>query len=89
MITENEKNYRNSEICLICSQNIIKDKVRDHFHITGKFRGAAHKEYKSELRIPRKLPIIFHNVEGYDGHTALKKLNNFDNIDIQVIPKSS
>ena len=89
MITENKKNYRNSEICLICSQNIIKDKVRDHCHITGKFRGAAHKEYKSELRIPRKLPIIFHNVEGYDGHTALKKLNNFDNIDIQVIPKSS
>ena len=67
MTTENENNYRNSEICWICSQKIIKDKVRDHCHITGKFRGAAHKECNSKLRIPRKLPIIFHNLEGYDG----------------------
>ena len=89
MITENENNYRNSEICLICSQNIIKDKVRDYCHITGKFRGAVHKECNSKLRIPRKLPIIFHNLEGYDGHIIFKELNNFDNIDIQVIPKSS
>ena len=44
MTTENENNYRNSEICWICSQKIIKDKGRDHCHITGKFRGAAHKE---------------------------------------------
>ena len=89
MITENENNYRNSEICWICSQKIIKDKVSDHCHITGKFRGAAHKECNSKLRIPRKLPIIFHNLEVYDGHIIFKELNNFDNIDIQVIPKSS
>ena len=61
MITENENNYQNSEICWICYQKIInnKDKVRDHCHITGKFRGAAHKECNSKLRIPRKLQIIF------------------------------
>ena len=88
MTTENENNYRNSEICWICSQKIIKDKVRDHCHITGKFRGAAHKECNSKLRIPRKLPIIFHNL-GSDGHIIFKELNNFDNINIQVVPKSS
>ena len=44
MTIEDEENYRNSEICWICSQKIIKDKGRDHCHITGKFRGAAHKE---------------------------------------------
>ena len=89
MTTEIKNNYRNSEICWICSQKIIKDKVSDHCHITGKFRGTAHKECNSTLRIPRKLPIIFHNLEGYDGHIIFKELNNFDNIDIQVIPKSS
>ena len=41
--TKFENNYQNSEICWICSQKIIRDKVRDHRHITGKFRGAAHK----------------------------------------------
>ena len=89
MSEDDEDNYQNSEICWICTQKIIKDKVRDHCHITGKLRGSAHKEYNSKLKIPRKLPIIFHNLEGYDGHIIFKELNNFDNIDIQVIPKSS
>ena len=61
MTTEIKNNYQNLDICWICSQKIIKDKVRDHYHITGKYRSAAHKEYNSKLRIPRKLPIILHN----------------------------
>ena len=35
------------------------------------------------LRIPRKLPIIFHNLQGYDGHIIFKELNNF-NVDIGI-----
>ena len=89
MTTENEDYYQNSEICWICDQKIIKDKVRDHCHITGKFRGSAHKECNSKLRIPRKLPIIFHNLEGYDGHIIFKELNNFKDIDMRIIPKLS
>ena len=38
------------------------------------------------LRLPKKLPIIFHDLQGYDGHIILKELNNFD-VDIDVIPK--
>ena len=90
MTTENKNNYQNSESCWICNQKIInnKDKVRDHCHITGKLRGAAHEECNSKLRIPRKLPIIFHNLEGYDGHLIFWELKNFKDIDIQVILKS-
>ena len=90
MTTEDEENYQNSQNCWICDQIIFnnKDKVRDHCHITGKFRGAAHKECNSKLRIPRKMPIIFHNLEGYDGHLIFRELNNFKDIDIQVIPKT-
>ena len=36
--------------------------------------------------MPKKLPIIFHNWQGYDGHIFFKELNNFD-ADIAVIPK--
>ena len=89
MSEEDENNYQNSQNCWICNQKIIKDKVRDHCHITGKFRGSAHKECNSKLRIPRKLPIIFHNLEGYDGHIIFKELNNFKDIDMRVIPKLS
>ena len=89
MSEEDEKNYQNSQNCWICNQKIIKDKVRDHCHITGKFRGSAHRECNSKLRIPRRLPIIFHNLEGYDGHIIFKELNNFKDIDMRVIPKLS
>ena len=62
------------------------DKVRHHCHVTDKFRGAANNKCNINLRLPRKLPIIFHNLQGYDGHIIFKELNNF-NIDISVIPK--
>ena len=91
MTIEDEDNYQNSQNCWICEEKIInnKDKARDHCHIPGKYRGAAHKKCNSELRIPRKLPIIFHNLEGYDGHLIFRELNNFKDIDIQVIPKTN
>ena len=78
MTIEDENNDQNSENCWICDERIInnKDKVRDHFHITGKFTGATHKGCNSKLRIPRKLPIIFHNLEGYHGHIIFRELNN-------------
>ena len=90
MTIEDEENHQNSQNCWICNQKIInnKDKVRDHCHITGKHRGPAHKESNSILRIPRKIPIIFLNLEGYDGHLIFRELNNFEDIDVQVIPKT-
>ena len=88
MAIEDENNYQNSEYCWICNKKIIKDKVRDHCHITGKYRGATYKECNLKLRIPRKMSIIFHNLEGYDGHLIFRELNNFKDIDIQVIPKT-
>ena len=74
------------EIRWICKRELNTDKVRDHCHVTGNFRGAAHNKCNLKLRIPRKLPIIFHNLQGYDGHIIFKELNNFD-VDISVIPK--
>ena len=47
------------------------------------------KKCNIKLKIPKKLPIIFHNLKGYDGHFIIRELNNFNNIDIQVIPKST
>ena len=39
-----------------------RQKKRDHWHVTGKFGGAAHNKCSLKLRIPRKLPIIFYNL---------------------------
>ena len=86
MANEDEKIYNNSHICSICKQELNTDKVKDHCHVTGKFRGATNNKCNLKLKIPRKLPIIFHNLQGYDGHIIFKELNNFD-VDIAVIPK--
>ena len=86
MTSQDEEIYNNSHICWICKQELNMDKVRDHCYVTGKFREAAHNRCNINLRLPRKLPIIFHNLQGYDGHIIFKELNNF-NVDIAVILK--
>ena len=84
MTSEDEEIYNNPHICWICKQELNMDKVRDH--VTGKFRGTAHNKCNINLRLLGKLPIIFHNLQGYDGHIIFKELNNLD-VGIAVIPK--
>ena len=62
MTNEDEEIYENSQIFWICKQELYTDKVRDHCHVTGKFRDASHSKCNINLRLPKKLPIIFHNL---------------------------
>ena len=86
MTSENEEIYNNSQICWTCEQELNMDKLRDNCHVTGKFRGAAHNKSNINWRLPRKLPITFHNLQRYDGHITFKELNNFD-LNTVVFPK--
>ena len=60
-------------------------KVRDHCHISGKYRGAAHWNCDINLKISKKVPVIFHNLKRYDSHLIFKELSKF-NVKINVIP---
>ena len=64
--------------CFICEEKFerAKDKVRDHCHFTGKFRGAAHNECNLLYRVPRFLPVFLHNLKNYDAHFIVKALGN-------------
>ena len=59
--------------------------MRDHCHITGKYRGAANCSCNINLRLTKKVPVILHNLKGYDSHLIFKELSKF-NVKISVIP---
>ena len=62
-----------------------KDKVRDHDHLTGRFRGAAHSSCNLRHHKTLKIPIFFHNFRGYDAHIIASHLENIDDHPISVI----
>ena len=59
-----------TNICWICAKliDVADGKVRDHCHISGKYRGAAHWNCNINLKITKRVPVIFHNLKGYDSH---------------------
>ena len=46
--------------------------------MTGKFRGAAHGSCNIDLQITKKVPVIFHNLRGYNSHLIFSELDKFD-----------
>ena len=87
MNEEEEYLFQQSNNCWICKKLIDNDdeKVRDHCHITGKFRGAARRICNVNFQLTKKIPVIFHNLKGYDSHLIFSELNKF-NMKINVIP---
>ena len=74
-----EEKYNNREVCYICKKEFDKSdnkhyKVRDHCHYTGKYRGPAHNICNLRYKIPKDIPIIFHNGSTYDYHFIIKEL---------------
>ena len=66
--------FDKAETCHICKKELLSDKVRDHCHFTGQYRGAAHNSCNLQCRKPMILPVIFHNLQGYDAHLFIKQL---------------
>ena len=71
----------NQETCLFCPEPLlvpnVKDSVKDHDHMTGKYRGAAQNECNFKLKLNPKtmpIPVIFHNLKGYDGHLLMQAM---------------
>ena len=87
MSTEENERFELTNICWICSKLIdVDEKVRDHCHISGKYRGPAHWNCNINLKISRKFFVIFHNLKEYDSHLIFKELNKFNNLKMSVIP---
>ena len=82
MSAEKEERFEQSNICWICTKlfEISDEKVRDHCRISGKYRGAAHWSCNINLKISKKVPVIYHNLKGYNSHLIFKELSRFNNL---------
>ena len=79
LTTEEKIHYNDQETCYICKKEFDKSnkkhyKVRDHCHYTGKYRGAAHNICNLRYKIPKEIPVVFHNGSIYDYHFIIKEL---------------
>ena len=63
-------------------------KVRDHCHYTGKYRGAAHSLCNLQYKIPSYIPVVFHNLAGYDAHMFIGELSQHGS-SMDVIAKNT
>ena len=76
MSVEDEEKFQLSNKCWICNKLFTEEdkKVRDHDHITGKYRDSAHSNCNINLKLTKKFPVIFHNLRFYNGHLIMQKL---------------
>lgn len=84
-----KRQFDNTTSCHICDKEIEdkNDKVCDHDHLTGLYRGPAHMGCNLHYKIPKFIPIFFHNLTGYDAHLFIKTLA-LNNEDIDVIAQN-
>ena len=80
MSEKEEEQFQPSNICWI-SEKLIDDddeKIRDHCYVTGKFRCAAHWSCNINLQLTKKVPVLSHNLRGYDIHLTFCELKKID-----------
>ena len=86
---EDIKQFNKASDCWICGKELGNDRVRDHCHFTGRYRGPAHNKCNLKYRKPKNISVFFHNLSGYDSHLFIKKLGTPDkNENIDCIPNN-
>ena len=78
LTTEEKIHHDKQKVCYICKKefhnNKKQQKVKDHCHYTGKYRGAAHNICNLRYKIPKEILVVFHNGSTYDYHFIIKEL---------------
>ena len=91
MTPEDRRTHNNSTHCHVCAGPLASDSVRDHCHITGKYRGAAHNACNLKLRLNSKtttIPVVFHNLRGYDSHLLMQAMSKVEG-KVSCIPNNT
>ena len=86
------KKYNKASRCHICFKQFGDSKkgskVRDHCRYTGRYRGPAHRNCNLMYRIPSYIPVVFHNLSGYDAHLFIRELGRHSRDTMEVVAKN-
>ena len=89
-LTKNQWNkYKKATKCHICYKpfTLRNHKVRDRCHYTGLYTGSTHSLCNLRYKIPSYIPVMFHNLSGYDAHLFIRKLGAHTS-EMEVIAKN-
>ena len=93
MTEEEEEGYRNNKIFRFCEKLFESDKVRDHCHLSGKYRDPAHSICNNNVTQKHSnfVPFLFHNFSNDDWHMFFKKLIDLkkDKVNFLIILKTN
>ncbi|XP_033729598.1 uncharacterized protein LOC117318757 [Pecten maximus] len=91
MSLQDEQSFMESTRCHICGRHFTDGStvVRDHCHLSGKFRGAAHNECNLKYKYPTYVPCVFHNLKRFDAHILTESLGKFKDREINCIPNNT
>ena len=91
LTSEQWREFNKAPKCNICLKEFqeLNPKVRDHCHYTGQYREPTHRNCNLRFKIPSYIPIVFHNLSGYDAHLFIRELGKkFDKDKIGVIAEN-
>ena len=76
MTKEDNGDFKSSAKCWICDNDYTDTdvKVRDHCHITRKYRVSAHRDCNINVKLNYKIHVLFHNLKNYDSHLIMQEL---------------
>jgi len=84
------RQFKNSQTCHICQFKLQNsEKVKDHCHVTGKFRGAAHHSCNAQFIQPKRIPVVMHSFKSFDLQLLLSNISKFPEETVDVIPNNS
>ena len=90
---QEERDFQTTNDCHICEQPLGTDRVRDHDHLTGAYRGAAHNQCNLQYQFRKEnrdfyIPVIAHNSRNYDLHHMMSAVGKFKDKKISCIPNN-
>ena len=87
MSAEDEERLHSNNKCWTCNKLFVTgdNKVRGYDNTTEKYRGSARWSCNINFEFSKKMPVIFHNLKGYDSHFIMQEIGKID-VNISLIP---